>query len=173
MKPLFRAVLCAVALSTVATTSHAKPKKMAGMFSDADRKYLVDNAQGSIYDFSLAQLAAGRASSPALHRYGLELIADHARLNARLLTLGRAKGVELPVLLSDEDKAKIEGLQSKTGKDLDKALIQQFVEINAKDVEDARKEVSTSRDPATNRTVTQFMLTEQKHLAQARKLQHG
>ena len=170
MKQIFRATLCALALTTLTASSYAKPKKVAATFTDADKKFLMDDAQGSIFDFSLAQLAAGRAKSPALHRYGLELIADHARLNARLLTLGRAKGLALPVLISDDDKLKIVGLQQKSGGDLDRALIAQFVETNAKDAEDGRKELLTTHDPATRSAVSEFVLTERKHLAQARQL---
>lgn len=139
MKPLFSIALCALALATATIPSQAKPKMMAGTFSQSDRKFLIEDSQGSIYDFSLAQLAAGRATSGQLHRYGLQLIADHARLNQRLLTLGRSKGVALPVLISDEDKSKVENLQQKTGSALDRALIAQFVEVNAQDVQDGQK----------------------------------
>ena len=172
MKPLSMA-LCGLALLTATISSQAKPKMMMGTFSQPDRKFLTDDAQGSIYDFSLAQLAAGRATSSQLHRYGLQLIGDHARLNQSLLTLGRSKGVALPVLISDEDKSKLEGLQQKTGSALDRALIAQFVEVNAKDVQDGQKELATTRDSAVRRAVTEFVATEKKHLREARQMQNA
>lgn len=146
---------------------------MGGTFSQSDKKFLTDDAQGSIYDFTLAELAAGRASSSALHSYGLQLIADHARLNQRLLSLGRAKGVALPVLISDEDKSKIQTMQGRSGRDLDRALVAEFVKINAQDVIDGRKELATTRDAATRSAVSEFVRTEQKHLNEARRLQRG
>ncbi len=106
-------------------------------------------------------------------RYGLQLIGDHARLNQRLLTLGRAKGVALPVTLSNEDKSKVETMQRRTGRALDRALLAEFVRINAQDVTNRRKELATTRDAATRRAVTEFVRTEQNHLSEARQLQRG
>ncbi len=103
----------------------------------------------------------------------MQLIGDHARLNQRLLTLGRAKGVALPVTLSNEDKSKVETMQRRTGRALDRALLAEFVRINAQDVTNRRKELATTRDAATRRAVTEFVRTEQNHLSEARQLQRG
>lgn len=175
MKTHFPVVLAACALLGAFTSVQAKPKAkmMAATFSESDKKFLTDDAQGSVYDFSLAQLAANRATSPELHRYGLQLISDHARLNQRLLTLGRTKGIALPITLSDEDKTKLDGLMTKTGSALDRALIAQFVEVNAQDVEDGQKELATTKDAATRRAVTEFVRTEKKHLREAQKMQNS
>ncbi len=62
MKIHIPVALCALALaSALSVSSHAQPQT----FSGADRKFLTDAAQGSIYDLLLAQLAAGRATSSA------------------------------------------------------------------------------------------------------------
>jgi predicted outer membrane protein len=89
MKTHIPVALCALALLLPVVSSQAKPM-MGGTFSQSDKKFLTDDAQGSIYDFSLAELAAGRASSSALHSYGLQLIADHRRSCAPQPTLAFA-----------------------------------------------------------------------------------
>jgi hypothetical protein len=77
------------------------------------------------------------------------------------------------VLISDEDKSKIQTMQGRSGRDLDRALIAEFVKVNAQDVIDGRKELATTRDAATRNAVSEFVRTEQKHLNEARRLQRG
>ena len=169
----YRALLCAFALvGSYATSSLAKPTQKAPVpLTDADKDFLSQEAQGSIYDQSLAQLAAGRATEPTLHTYGTELINDHARLNVLLLTLGRNKGLVLPIALSDEDKTRLDGLQAQSGSDLDNALIAEFVRVNGEDVQDGQRELSATHDSAVKRTVGEYVKTEEKHLLGAQKLQ--
>lgn len=168
-----RALFCALVLASVcATSGMAKPTSKAPIpLADSDKDFLNTSARGNLYDLSLAQLAAGRATDPALHDYGVELISDHAHLDADLLTLGRNKGLALPVTLSDEDKTHIDNLQTQSGSDLDNALIAEFMRINTQDMEDGQKELSTTHDAAVKRTVTETVKIEDKHLRGAQNMQ--
>jgi len=160
-------------LSVSALSVQAKPRKMMSMnVSQVDREYLIKDAQGSTYDLATAELAAQGAQSNALHRYGIQLIGDHARLNQILLTLARQKGVTVPVVLNDTQRSDIQEFSAKSGLDFDRAIIAEFVKTNAEDVRDGRKELAATTDPAVRRAVTHFVRTEEKHLREARALQN-
>ena len=167
------ALLGALALASIcATSGMAKPTQKAPIpLTDSDKDFLTQDAHGSVYDLSLAQLAAGRATEPTLQSYGVELINDHARLNSSLLTLGRNKGLILSITLSEEDKTRLDGLQVQSGSDLDNALIAEFVRVNGEDVQDGKTELSATHDSAVKRAVTEYVKTEEKHLLSAQKLQ--
>ena len=167
------AALALLSVCALSAQVHAKPGKMMSMsVSQVDREYIIKDAQGSLSDSANAALAASRAQSNALHRYGVQLIADHARLNQILMTLARQKGVEVPVTLNDSQTTDIKELSGQSGRDFDKAIIAQFVKTNGDDVRDGRKELSVTRDPQVRRAVTQFVRTEEKHLREARALQN-
>ncbi len=84
----------------------------AGPVAATDSKYLVANAQGSVYDFSTAELAVEKARSKAVQNYALRLLDDHARLNKMMLKLANQRGLLLPVTLADEDKTKLDSLMA-------------------------------------------------------------
>lgn len=158
------ALSCALALQV-----QAAPK--TNTFSDADKKFLTEDAQGSVYDFATAEMAVQKATSPALHDYGIMLIGDHARLNQILFTLARQKRIELPVTLANKDKTSLEKFAGMSGPAFDRAIIAEFVKTNGKDVQDARKELGATKDPQVKKAVTTFLLTEEKHLRAAKALQ--
>lgn len=177
MKLQFKAAVVLLALGSVGVQSQAKPapSKMMMMttpISQVDREYLTKDAQGSVYDQSTAELAAQKAGSNALHRYAIQLIGDHARLNQILLTLARQKGMTVPITLAEEDKSKLENFTGMSGSAFDKAIIAEFVRTNADDVRNGRKELSVTRDPQVRRAVAEFVRTEEKHLREARALQN-
>jgi len=165
--------LALLSICALGAQVHAKPGKMMSMsVSQVDREYIIKDAQGSIADSANGELAASKAQSNALHRYGIELIADHARLNQILMTLARQKGVEVPVTMTDTQTTDIKELSGQSGRDFDKAMIAQFIKTNAEDARDARKELTITKDPQVRRAVAAFAQTETKHLLQARSLQN-
>jgi len=167
------AALALLSVCALSAQVHAKPRKMMSMsFSQVDRDYIIKDAQGSISDSANGELAASRAQSNALHRYGVQLIGDHARLNQILMTLARQKGVQVPVTMTDSQTSDIKELSGQSGRDFDKAIIAQFIKTNADDARDGRQELYTTRDPQVRRAVEEFVRTEEKHLREARALQN-
>ena len=48
-------------------------------------QFLIETAQGSVYDRATAELAVQKAQSKSVQRYALRLLDDHNRLNKMLL----------------------------------------------------------------------------------------
>ena len=138
--------------------------------SAADAKYLSENAQGSIYDYSTAEAAANHAKSDEVRDYAVQLLDDHNRLNKDMLMLARERGLSLPLILQKSDEKKLKSLLKKQGAEFDKAYLMEAIKINADDVEKSQKELSLTSDEDVKKVVTNFLQTEQKHLQEARDL---
>lgn len=167
LRPLLQFTLLALGSTFLLRPAQSQTTKTA----PTDAKYLQENAQGSTYDYATAQLATQKARNPALYRYGLTLLDDHARLNKMLSMLAHQRQIALPLIMENKDTQSLQGLVAKTGGDFDKAIVAEFVRINADDVQSGLKELSSTKDPQVKRVVTEFVRIEKKHLAAARALQ--
>ena len=163
------AVLLTLALSATLGVRHANAQSMTT--TPADAQYLQKNAQGSVYDYATAQLAVQKATDPALYRYGLMLLDDHARLNKMLSQLAHQRHLSLPLIMEDKDTQSLKKLMGESGNGFDKAIVAEFVRTNGDDVRDGLKELSTTKDPQVRRVVSEFVRIEKKHLSNARALQ--
>lgn len=158
-----------VALALLAPAGLAGAQRpAAGLLSGSDRAYLIKNAQGSVYDQSLAELGYQTATTPALRGYARQLIVDHDRLNLQALALAQRKGVVVPVTLQSSDAARLQRLSGLHGRAFNRAFLREEVRINSEDVSDAAKEVRTTRDREVRQFASTFHSTESRHLRNAR-----
>lgn len=143
----------------------------ASSLSQTDQQYFKKNAQGSVYDLTLAQLGVLRGQSPRVRDYARMVTTDHARLNVAMLTLAnRERLYDLPLTLAAEDNTRLQRLQGLSGAEFDKAFADEEVRINAEDVSDSQKELGMTKSAPVRRVVQQFHTIESKHLAGARAL---
>ena len=139
--------------------------------SDADKKFMVETAQGSVYDQATAELAVQKAQSKSVQRYALRLMDDHNRLNKELLIQANKRGLSLPLTLSDDDNTKLQNLMDKQmGSEFDMAYLQEAVQINADDVRKGNAAINASSDTQFRSLMHDYVTTEQKHLDQASAL---
>ena len=175
-----RAALAALGLVTLCvgarpgaaqTTTPAAAGSASSSLSTTDQAYFRKDAQGSVYDLTLAQLGVLRGATPSVRRYASMVVTDHARLNVMMLDLAnRERLTDLPLTLAPEDNTRLQRLMGLTGAEFDRAFAEEEVRINAEDVSDAQKELGVTKSAAVRRVVQQFHRTEQKHLAGARAL---
>ncbi len=167
-------VLLACRSGQVAHSATSNASKMSSAMtprtSAADRKYLMENAQGSVYDFATAEVAVQKAGSKAVQDYGMQLLDDHARLNKNMLQLANRRKITLPITLDAKDKPKLMRLMRLSGATFDRSYLREAIRINADDVNQARKELSMTKDAEVHRVVSDFLQTEQKHLQGAKML---
>jgi len=146
--------------------------RMGKPVSSTDRQYLIQDAQGSIADY--ANGAAGvQSGSAAIRQYGVRLLEDHDRLNIELLQMAGRRGLTLPLTISESDKTKLNALTARKGMDFDREFLREAVQTNTQDVADAQKELAATSDPEVRLIVSDFLSTEQAHLAEAKQIQAG
>ena len=172
-----RATLAGLGLITCSVAAHAAAAQgpasgsAASSLSTTDQEYFKKDAQGSVYDLTLAQLGVLRGSTPRVRSYAGMVVTDHARLNVMMLELAnRERLYDLPLTLAAEDNTRLQRLMGLSGAAFDRAFAAEEVRINAEDVSDAQKELGATKSAAVRRVVQQFHSTEQKHLAGARAL---
>ena len=146
---------------------------MAGTLSSTDHSYLMDNAQGSVYDQALAELGYLKGNTPAIRTYARRVVLDHNRLNLQLLRLGQRYGVMLPLTIQASDSSRLQNLMGMSGAAFDKAFLQEEQRINADDVSKSAQELKTTQNSGVRRFVTDFHSTEERHLQEAKSLMNG
>ncbi len=149
-----------------------KPGMMNTMTtSDADKQFMTELAQGSVYDQDTAQLAVQKAHSKSVQRYALKLMDDHNRLNKQLFIQANKRGVTLPITISDDDKTKLQNyMDMPAGSDFDTAYLQEAIRINADDVKKGQSAITASSDREFRSLINDYVGTEQKHLNEASAL---
>lgn len=144
----------------------------ASSLSSTDQQYLMKNAEGSVYDMTLAELGLLRGSSANTREYARMVVNDHTRLNVALIDLAHQHGMmDLPLTMSSDDQSKLQHLMGMQGAEFDRAFAAEEVRINGQDVSDAEKELKATNSAPVRRAVDFFRATEARHLAGAKKLQ--
>ena len=144
------------------------------MTSDADKQFLMDTAQGSVYDQATAELATQKAQSKSVQSYALRLMDDHNRLNKMLLMQANKRGLVLPLTMSDDDNTKLSNLMgNNAGAEFDMAYLQEAIRINADDVRKGNEAINASSDQQFRSLMRDYVKTEQSHLDSASEILAG
>lgn len=112
--------------------------------SEADSRFAVDAANGGMAEVQLGQVAQEKATDPKVKEFATMMVADHTKANEELKSLAGIKGITLPSAPSEEMQEAATDINAKTGKDFDKAYIDQMVKDHKKTVdlfEDGQKNV--------------------------------
>lgn len=144
------------------------------MTSDTDKQFLIETAQGSVYDRATAELAVQRAQSKSVQRYALRLMDDHNKLNKMLLIQANKRGVVLPLTMKDEDRNKLQNLmETNAGDAFDVAYLKEAININAEDVRKSNDAINASQDSQFRSLMRDYVNTEQNHLDSASEILAG
>ena len=142
--------------------------------SDADKQYMIETAQGSVYDQATSELAVQKAQSKSVQNYALRLMDDHNRLNKMLLMQANKRGIVLPLTMSSDDQTELQTLMdNNAGSDFDMAYLQEAVKINAEDVRKGNDAIAASSDKEFRSLMSDYVRTEQKHLDMASAILAG
>lgn len=145
----------------------AKPSPGAAM---ADTKFMKEAAEGGMVEVALGQLAAEKASSSDVKKFGQRMVDDHSKANDELKQLASQKNVDLPKDLSAKDKATKATLEKLSGEQFDQAYMNDMVKDHKKDVSDFRRESKSAQDPDVKKFAAQTLPTLEDHLKQAESI---
>lgn len=122
----------------------ATPSTTSPAVSEADTKFAVDAANGGMAEVQLGQAAEAKATDPKVKEFAAMMVADHTKANDELKSLAGIKNIALPAAVSEEMQKTATDINAKTGKDFDKAYVDQMVKDHKKTValfEDGQKNV--------------------------------
>ncbi len=144
-------------------------KQSAGM-GDTDSTFVKKAAEGGLAEVQLGQLAAQKASSPEVKKFGQRMVDDHSKANEQLKQVAAEKNIDLPQQLSAKDKATKARLEKLSGDQFDRAYMKDMVKDHQKDVAEFSKQAQTGKDPAIKNFAQETLPTLQSHLQEAKQI---
>ena len=138
--------------------------------TQTDQQFLIADAQGSLSDLAHGQAGIQGTTTNELRQYAVQIVEDHSRLNMQLFLLAQKRGLLLPVTMTDNDSSEVKKLLGLSGKEFDRAFLEDEVRVNTQDVKDADKELSATTDAGVRDLVIQYRDTEQVMLSRAQTM---
>jgi len=143
----------------------------SGSQMSGDQQFITEAAQDNQVEIQVGKLAAQKASDPAVKRFAQKLADDHTKANQQLQSLPGADQVLQSVSLPEDKRQAIDQLSGLSGKEFDRAFIDQMVQDHEKAVSRFQEVASSATDPQVKQFASQLLPTLQRHLEQAKALQ--
>ena len=160
-----------VAPSTHAGTGTRNTPQHNAKLARGDRKFIEEAAASGMYELQAAQLAATKASDPAVKSYASKLADQHSTANNELMTLASSLGLELPPSPKRSMRNEIEKLGKKTGVEFDREFVRNVgVKEHEKDVKAFQKAAKDVKDPQLKAWIDKTLPVLQEHLSAAQNL---
>jgi putative membrane protein len=134
-----------------------------------DERFMVKAANGGLMEVAAGKLAHEKASSKEVKEFGHHMMEDHEKANNDLKQLAEAKKVMLPDSMDSDAKDKLAKLAKKTGKDFDKAYMEEMVDDHKKDINEFEDASKNAKDPEVKAYAEKTLPTLKTHLDMAQK----
>ena len=140
------------------------------MLSSADTTFAMKAAQGGVAEVQLGQLAAQRASNPAVKAFGQQMVDDHSKANDKLKSIAASESVTLPSSLNGKDQAIYTKLQGLSGAEFDREYVKCMLKDHEEDIKEFQKEANKGKDPRMKEFAQQTLPTLQDHLSKVQSI---
>jgi putative membrane protein len=134
----------------------------------ADEAFVMKVAKGGMAEVELGKLAADKASSDAVKRFGQRMVDDHSKANDELKALAQSKNIALSLEMGPDEKALRDRLMKLSGPAFDQAYMKAMVSDHVKDVNEVRIESKSGKDPDVKAWAAKTLPTLEEHLKMAR-----
>jgi putative membrane protein len=145
--------------SRAQATTHQAGTKMTG-----DDHFVMEAANGGMAEVELGKLAADKASSDEVKKFGQRMVDDHGKANDELKKLAENKNITLPTAPDAKHKATMDRLSKLSGESFDRAYMQEMLKDHRKDVNEFRTESKSGKDPDVKAWAAKTLPTLEEHL---------
>lgn len=145
------------------TTAEKADKVMAGG-KMPDETFVKKAAMGGMAEVDLGKLAADKATSDDVKKFGQRMADDHSKANDELKTLAQNKQITLPTEPDPHAKALHDKLAKLSGAAFDRAYMQAMVADHKKDVNEFRMEAKSGKDADVKGWAAKTLPTLEEHL---------
>jgi putative membrane protein len=135
-----------------------------------DRPFMMNAARDGLFHVEAGKLAAQRASSEGVKKFGQHAIEHHSQINDELMKLASTKGVTLPKKMGKTEQEKLNNLAKLSGPNFDKAYIEMEIKDHSKDLSAFQKEAKDGKDPDVKAWAAKTVPTIEEHLKMARDI---
>lgn len=141
------------------------------MMSGADKKFVMEAADGGMAEVELGKLATSKASDQKVKDFGQKMVDDHTKANNDLKAVAQSKSITLPTSVSAKNKALMDKLSGMSGAAFDQAYVAAMVKDHKKDVADFQKEANGGKDADVKGFASKTLPTLQEHLKMIQDIQ--
>jgi putative membrane protein len=170
MRNIVVATTVAVAMTAMPAFARGQDKTSSAKASAGakpDQTFVVQAAKGGMAEVELGKLAAEKAASDEVKKFGQRMADDHAKALDELKSLAQSKNITLPTSIDAKDKA-LEGRLSKlSGPAFDRAYMQAMLADHRKDVGAFRRESRAGKDADVKTWASKTLPTLEDHLKMA------
>ena len=158
---------------SVADPSKSITKDLVMKVSHDDARFAVAAADGGMAEVQLGQLASEKGTDAGVKDFGAMMVKDHSAANSKLIALAKKKGISLADSLSEfEQKTKVK-LAAKSGKDFDKAYVDDMIGDHQKDIQEFSNACKSLKDPELKEFANETLPVLKMHLAAIQKVKAG
>jgi putative membrane protein len=135
-----------------------------------DKKFLKQAAIGGLAEVEFGKLAAQKASSEEVKKFGQRMVDDHSKANEELKQVASKQNAEVPTALPSKEQSKLDKMSKLSGPEFDKAYMKDMVKDHEKDVSEFQDEAQGGSDPDVKAFATKTLPTLQEHLSIAKDI---
>jgi len=139
-------------------------KAMNDAKAGADHHFVTEAAGGGMAEVELGKIAAEKATTDEVKKFGQRMVDDHSKANDELKTLAQSKTITLPTAVGGKEKATIDRLSKLSGEVFDRAYVQEMLKDHQKDVAAFRTEAKSGKDPDVKAWAAKTLPTLEEHL---------
>ncbi len=137
----------------------------------ADRRFIEQAAASGMHELQAAQLAATRATDPAVKDFAAMLAQHHGSANNELTQLAASLGLELPHAPPHAMRHELESLGKQTGAEFDREFVKQVgVKEHERDIKRFQSASKDVKEPQLKAGIDKALPVLQQHLSGAQKL---
>lgn len=129
-----------------------------------DAQFAEHAAVSNLTEIELGQLAMKKGVDKRVKNFGMMVMKDQAKADARLQLIARNKKLALPSALDASDKKTIDSLSNLTGHAFDKAYLAAMFKDHETDIKLFQVSSKQLMDPDLRAYAAKYLLTDQRHL---------
>jgi putative membrane protein len=137
-----------------------------------EQAFIDDAVRSNLAEVRLGELAAQRAESEAVRRFGETVRVDHHAALLRATNLAKSLKVDPPAEPTTEAEGFYQGLAQLSGAEFDAAFVSHMITAHEADIA-AYSRIANSNDDAVAAMIADTLPKLRAHLATAQALQRG
>jgi putative membrane protein len=156
--------------SSMDTISKSTDTSSVGNSDKASADFAVTAAKGGMMEVAMGNIAAQKAINPRVRNFGAMMVADHTKAGDDLKQRATTQNIVLPAAVSEDDQKMIDKLNTKSGKDFDKAYMDMMLDDHKKDIAEFKKAAEKCTNPSIKDFANSSLPVLQKHLDSAQAI---
>ncbi|MES2113004.1 MAG: DUF4142 domain-containing protein [Bacteroidota bacterium] len=139
-------------------------KQLSIAVEKGDAAFIVDAANGGMTEIDLGKLALQKGVSKQVKNFGLMMVKDHSKINDMVKAIAVTKNISIPKAPGAKEQKIISKLTGKSGKDFDKAYIDDMIEDHQDDIKAFQTAAKKCLDPDVKSFAAKTIPILQEHL---------